>query len=109
MFLFAGLEVDFAELKQGRRGLVQHVAAQLQEEAPAFGKPVLAMREVTKRPEGIDAGVANRVGASEEGIATETVRLLRDRAVYEAMRKAVNPYGDGTAAREIVDVLERVS
>jgi UDP-N-acetylglucosamine 2-epimerase (non-hydrolysing) len=65
------------------------------------------MRDVTERPEGTKAGVARLVGTSEESIVHETVQLLRDPARYRAMSRGHNPYGDGTAARQIVQVLER--
>jgi UDP-N-acetylglucosamine 2-epimerase (non-hydrolysing) len=78
----------------------------IQEEAPTFGKPLLVMRDVTERPEGIDAGVARLVGTSAAVIRAEANRLLRDRIAHRAMAAAVNPYGDGTAARSIVQLLE---
>ena len=78
----------------------------LQEEAPTFGKPVLVLRRVTERPEGIDAGVARLVGTAPQDIIREVTHLLRDPAAYRAMAAAVNPYGDGTAARQIVKHLE---
>jgi UDP-N-acetylglucosamine 2-epimerase (non-hydrolysing) len=79
----------------------------VQEEAPTFGKPVLVLREVTERPEGIAAGVARLVGTAAQDIVREATRLLRDPAAYRAMAAAVNPYGDGTAGRQIVKHLER--
>jgi len=78
----------------------------VQEEAPTFGKPVLVLRRVTERPEGIDAGVARLVGTAPQDIIREATRLLRDPAAYRAMAAAVNPYGDGTAACQIVKHLE---
>jgi UDP-N-acetylglucosamine 2-epimerase len=79
----------------------------VQEEAPTFGKPVLVLRQVTERPEGIAAGVARLVGTAAQDIVREATRLLRDPAAYRAMAAAVNPYGDGTAGRQIVKHLER--
>ena len=73
----------------------------IQEEAPAFGKPVLVMREVTERPEAIDAGVARLAGVKREGIFEAASRLLRDPDAYERHAKAANPFGDGTAAVKI--------
>ncbi len=78
----------------------------VQEEAPTFGTPVLVMRETTERPEAIEAGVARLVGTSSERIVAEVSRLLGDAEVYEAMASPSNPFGDGTAARRICDVLE---
>ncbi len=74
----------------------------VQEEAPALGKPVLVMRETTERPEGVDAGTALLTGPRADSIVAHTSRLLDDREAYEAMANAVNPYGDGHAARRIV-------
>ena len=74
----------------------------VQEEAPSLGKPVLVMREVTERPEGVEAGTARLVGAEAQSIVQHTSRLLDDSAAYLAMANAVNPYGDGHAAERIV-------
>jgi UDP-N-acetylglucosamine 2-epimerase (non-hydrolysing) len=78
----------------------------LQEEAPGLGKPVLVLREVTERPEGIRAGTVRLVGSDRAKIVEETSRLLEDREAYDRMAKAVQPYGDGRAAERIVDILE---
>jgi UDP-N-acetylglucosamine 2-epimerase (non-hydrolysing) len=77
----------------------------IQEEAPSLGKPVLVMRDVTERQEGIDAGTALLVGTEQQNIIAATQRLIDDRTAYETMAKAVNPYGDGTSARQIVSLL----
>jgi len=77
----------------------------IQEEAPALGKPVLVIRDVTERTEGIDAGTAILVGTSREKIVKHARLLLDDENAYQRMAKAVNPYGDGTSARKITDVL----
>ncbi|MGY8749431.1 MAG: non-hydrolyzing UDP-N-acetylglucosamine 2-epimerase [Pirellulales bacterium] len=77
----------------------------VQEEAPSFGKPVLVMRDTTERPEGVEAGNAKLVGTCQETIETELIRLLTDPAAYAEMADAQNPYGDGTASRQIADVL----
>ncbi len=79
----------------------------IQEEAPSLGKPVLVMRDTTERPEGIAAGTARLVGAETNAIVAETVRLLDDREAYEAVARAHNPYGDGTAARQIAAIIAR--
>ena len=78
----------------------------IQEEAPSLGKPVLVMRDTTERPEGIAAGTLKLVGTEEEAIYREFSRLLSDKAEYEAMSKASNPYGDGHACERIADILE---
>ena len=77
----------------------------LQEEAPGLGVPVLVMREVTERPEGIEAGTVKLVGTDTQRILSETRRLLDDPAAYAAMAQAVNPYGDGHAAERIVQAI----
>lgn len=78
----------------------------VQEEAPTFGKPILVMREVTERPEGVAAGVAKLVGTDEARIAAEAVRLLEDEAAWRAMATGANPYGDGAAAVRIARRLQ---
>jgi len=77
----------------------------VQEEAPSLGKPVLVMRDVTERVEGIEAGNAILVGTEPERIISETMRLLNDIEHYEKMAKAINPYGDGAASSRIVKIL----
>ncbi|MBP7507580.1 MAG: UDP-N-acetylglucosamine 2-epimerase (non-hydrolyzing) [Prolixibacteraceae bacterium] len=77
----------------------------IQEEAPAFGKPVLVMREETERPEGIEAGVAKLVGTNTAKIVKEVERLLRVKSAYNKMSKSVSPYGDGKAAQRIAQYL----
>lgn len=79
----------------------------IQEEAPSLGKPVLVMRDTTERPEGIKAGTLKLVGTDEETIYHSFKFLLENKAEYEAMSKASNPYGDGFACRRIADILER--
>lgn len=79
----------------------------VQEEAPSFRVPVLVLREVTERPEGVAAGVARLVGMDTARIVKEAERLLKDPRAYERLRRPANPYGDGRAARRIVDYLEK--
>lgn len=77
----------------------------VQEEAPSLGKPVLVMREVTERPEAVEAGTVILVGTSREKIVRETVRLLDDKLQYLKMSQAHNPYGDGHASERILQHL----
>lgn len=83
----------------------------VQEEAPSLGKPVLVMRDVTERPEGVAAGVVKLVGARAERIVSEATLLLTDSAEYERMARGANPYGDGKSApriaRAVREFLER--
>ncbi|PIE23855.1 MAG: UDP-N-acetylglucosamine 2-epimerase (non-hydrolyzing) [Planctomycetota bacterium] len=77
----------------------------VQEEAPSLGKPILVLRHDTERPEGVDAGTAKLVGPVRERIVEEASRLLDDAEAYAEMAGAKNPYGDGTAAAQIADLL----
>jgi len=77
----------------------------IQEEAPGLGKPVLVLRNVTERPEAVQAGTARLVGTEQASIVREVGRLLDDRGDYASMAHAANPYGDGHAAERIVDAL----
>lgn len=79
----------------------------IQEEAPSLGKPVLVMRDTTERPEGIAAGTLRLVGTEEETIYKNFKELLEDRAAYDKMAHASNPYGDGFASVRIADALCR--
>jgi UDP-N-acetylglucosamine 2-epimerase (non-hydrolysing) len=77
----------------------------IQEEAPVFGIPVLVMREITERPEGVEAGILKLVGTDTARILEAARHLLDDRSAYEQMAKAANPFGDGHAAERIVKAL----
>ena len=90
---------------QRRAALVLTDSGGIQEEATALKVPTLVLREVTERPEGVQAGVLKLVGADEERIVREAGRLLRDPAAYQAMASAPNPFGDGHAAERIVQAL----
>jgi len=78
----------------------------IQEEAPSLGKPVLVIRDTTERPEGVEAGTAKLVGTDVKTIVKEVKELLKNHEQYNKMAQAANPYGDGTAACKIIDVLE---
>jgi UDP-N-acetylglucosamine 2-epimerase (non-hydrolysing) len=78
----------------------------VQEEAPSLGKPVLVLRDVTERQEGVDAGTAKLVGTDKELIIRETSKLLDDTKEYEKMAKAINPYGDGHTSERIVELIK---
>jgi len=77
----------------------------IQEEAPAFGIPTLVLRDVTERPEGVEAGTLKLVGTETSYIVQEAKRLLDDESAYTEMAKASNPYGDGHAAEKIIQSL----
>jgi UDP-N-acetylglucosamine 2-epimerase (non-hydrolysing) len=80
----------------------------IQEEAPSLGKPVLVMREVTERPEGVESGTVRLVGTDTDRIVAECERLLTQPGAFDAMRKAHNPYGDGKASQRIADTVAQV-
>jgi UDP-N-acetylglucosamine 2-epimerase (non-hydrolysing) len=77
----------------------------IQEEAPSLGKPVLVLRETTERPEAVTSGTVKLVGTSRDRIATAANLILRDSKKYAEMSSAHNPYGDGTASKQIVKIL----
>jgi len=85
-----------------RASLILTDSGGVQEEAPSLGKPVLVMRDTTERPEAIAAGTVKLVGTDEAKITREANRLLDDPTAYQAMSRAINPYGDGKAAERIV-------
>jgi UDP-N-acetylglucosamine 2-epimerase (non-hydrolysing) len=96
----------FVKLMQ-RATLILTDSGGVQEEAPAFGVPVLVLRETTERPEGVDAGTAKLVGTDRATIEREAFALLSDETAYRRMANAVSPYGDGKAARRIASVILR--
>ena len=80
----------------------------IQEEAPSLGKPVLVMRDVTERTEGIDAGTALIVGTDMKKIFDATRMLLTDKREYRKMARRKNPYGDGKSSKRIRTVINRL-
>ncbi len=90
---------------QARSYLILTDSGGIQEEAPSLGKPVLVMRDTTERPEGIAAGTLKLVGTEEKAIYDNFTELLDNQEAYDAMARAVNPYGDGHACERIADIL----
>jgi len=89
-----------------RSTLVLTDSGGIQEEAPSLGKPVLVMRDTTERPEAVTAGTVKLVGTDSAKIVAEVTKLLTDKAYYDSMSFAHNPYGDGKACQRIVDVIK---
>ena len=89
-----------------RSALILTDSGGIQEEAPSLGKPVLVMRDVTERPEAVEAGTVRLVGTDKAEIIQHVEGVMLDSAIYQAMSKAHNPYGDGQAATRIVKVIE---
>ncbi len=96
----------FVRLMESSR-LILSDSGGVQEEGPTLGKPVLIMRDVTERPEGVENGVNMLVGIKPGNIITQTVRLMADDLAYAAMSAKPNPYGDGRASERIADILRR--
>lgn len=86
----------------GRAHVILTDSGGIQEEAPSLGKPVLVLRDVTERPEAVDAGTVQLVGTDTNRIVAECTRLLDDAAYYGQFSQRANPYGDGTASQQIV-------
>ena len=105
MFFIEPLEyLSFVYLME-KSAIVLTDSGGIQEEAPGLGKPVLVMRDTTERPEALDAGTVKLVGTDYDKIVSSVSGLLDDKAAYEKMSKAVNPYGDGLACGRIVERL----
>jgi UDP-N-acetylglucosamine 2-epimerase (non-hydrolysing) len=94
---------------QKRSKIILTDSGGIQEEAPAFGVPVLVLREVTERPEGVAAGTLKLVGTEAGNIVREAQRLLDDLSAHAEMAKAVNPFGDGHAAKRIIEAIQTYS
>lgn len=106
MFFIEPLEyLSFVYLME-KSNIVLTDSGGIQEEAPGLGKPVLVMRDTTERPEALEAGTVKLVGTDYDMIVNEVSLLLDDQAHYDAMSKAVNPYGDGLACGRIVETLK---
>ena len=106
MFFIEPLQyLEFVHL-MSKSAIVLTDSGGIQEEAPGLGKPVLVMRDTTERPEALEAGTVKLVGTDYNKIVAEVSALLDDQALYDAMSKAVNPYGDGLACGRIVETLK---
>lgn len=97
---------DFISLMR-RSTLILTDSGGVQEEGPGLGKPILVMRENTERPEAVEFGTVKLVGTSEKNIVESVQELLTDHEAYNKMALAVNPYGDGTAAKQIIEILKK--
>lgn len=94
----------FANLTH-RAHLILTDSGGIQEEAPSLGKPVLVLRDTTERPEAVEAGTVKLIGTERERVYEEARRLLLDEKEYQRMAESCNPYGDGMAARRIIQAL----
>jgi UDP-N-acetylglucosamine 2-epimerase (non-hydrolysing) len=108
MFFIEPLEyLSFVYLME-KSTLVLTDSGGIQEEALGLGKPVLVMRDTTERPEALEAGTVKLVGTNYDRIVNEVSQLLDDAAYYDAMSRAVNPYGDGKACERIVNFIKAI-
>lgn len=100
--------IDMANLIS-RSHIVMTDSGGLQEEAPALAKPVLVLRDMTERPEAVQAGLAKIIGTNKRNIVAAASELLTDQAVYASMTQGISPYGDGEAAARIIGAIEYVN
>lgn len=107
IFLIEPLDYPYLIWLMEKSYLVLTDSGGIQEEAPALGKPVLVMREVTERQEGVEAGTAKLVGTDFNIIVSETEKLICDTTVYASMANAVNPYGDGSTSKQIIEIINQ--
>jgi len=105
--LLEPLEMQDMHNLLNRSYLVLTDSGGLQEEVPSMGKPVLVLRNVTERPEGVEAGTLKLAGTDEATIYEMARELIEDETAYEKMANAVNPYGDGYASERIVDIITK--
>ena len=103
--LISPLDYESFVWLMGKSYLILTDSGGIQEEAPSLGKPVLVLREVTERPEAVEAGTVRVVGLDKDKIVQEAQRLLDDKTLYEKMSRATNPYGNGKASKRIVEIL----
>lgn len=103
--------LDYCDMANliSRSYLVMTDSGGLQEEAPALGKPVLVLRDVTERPEAVQAGLSRIIGTSWHAIVSSATQLLTDESVYMSMAQGISPYGDGQSAGRIVEVIDYVA
>ncbi len=100
------LEYDKLVYLMNKTYLILTDSGGIQEEAPSLGKPVLVMRTVTERPEGVKAGCVKLVGTQQKGIERNVLELLKNESLYKQMSKRKNPYGNGHASDYIFDVID---
>lgn len=109
IYLIEPLEYPYLIWLMSKCFMVLTDSGGIQEEAPSLGKPVLIMREVTERVEGIEAGVSKLVGTKKENIIEAVRNLIENPSEYQNMAKVLNPYGDGRASKRIVKILKNIS
>ncbi len=106
VFLIEPIDYSYFVWLMEKSYLILTDSGGIQEEAPTLGKPVLVMRDVTERMEGVEAGVAKLVGSDRKKIVDNVQSLISDYELYLKMSKCDNPYGDGTASIQIIKIIE---
>lgn len=106
IYLLSPLEVGTFHLLMQQVDLILTDSGGMQEEAPALNKPVLVLRDMTERPEGVEAGTLKVIGTQTERVIKEVNTLLENKTRYDKMAQAHNPYGDGTASIKIVEAIK---
>ena len=96
---------DFHNIAK-RSFIIMSDSGGIQEEGPSFDKPILVLRDVTERPEGVETGALKLVGSDKQKILTELERLINDEVYYQKISSVKNPYGDGKASQRIVETIE---
>lgn len=107
--IFLTEPLDYKELVGAidRSYLILTDSGGLQEEAPSLGKPVLVLRDTTERPEAVTAGTAKLIGTNIDNIVMSASKLLSNKDVYDQMANAINPFGDGQAAKRILEIVRK--
>lgn len=100
------LDVDIFHKVIEKSTLVLTDSGGLQEEAPAFNIPVLVLRDKTERPEGVESGTLKIIGTQSEEVYSSVMNLLNNKSAYDKMSKSINPYGDGTSSKKIVEFIK---
>ena len=108
VFLIEPLDYPYFIYLMSKCYLILTDSGGVQEEGPSLGKPVLVMREVTERTEGIHNGIARLIGTKKENIVKEVVHLLENQNEYEKLSKQKNLYGDGKASKKIVEIIQKL-
>ncbi|NOR54960.1 MAG: UDP-N-acetylglucosamine 2-epimerase (non-hydrolyzing) [Sulfurovum sp.] len=109
IYLIKPLEYESFVYLMSRSHIILTDSGGMQEEAPSLGKPVIVMRDTTERPEALEAGTVKLVGTSKDLIVETISELIDNDQLYATMRKAHNPYGDGTTATQIVSIVKKIS
>ncbi len=107
--LIEPLDIEDMHNLMARSFMVMTDSGGIQEEVPSLGKPVLVLRNVTERPEGVEAGTLRLVGTDKDVITKAAKQLIEDKTEYDKMAGAKNPFGDGTSGKQIVEIIRKLA